>query len=1275
MKRIVETQLRRMLSLFLVLSMCVGQSYAAEATATTVQLMKTEGTVDVTNSGGRALTVREDMRLYNGYHVNTGAKSYAWVNLDSDKLTKLDESSEMELRKENQKLEILLNEGSIYFNVEKPLEDSESMNIRTSTMVVGIRGTCGWVRVIDRWTTEVSVLEGSVQCTVTDPVSGQIKTTIVKGGEKAVFVVYDPARAGDKCDILLDNFTEEDIPGFVLVELVRDTPLCEKIYADSGLDLLPITREEAENRLKADQAEQEKRLEEREHLVAEQERHVSVDPVWKGDTPVSPDDSSGGGGGGTSSGPSGVIRLTMPVTAREVQNYLDTPAVTGVTLLPGSGNNTFSVDIAMTVPGGKTLTLNAGVPARVEAGNSMTVNGTAGLNDALTNLGTVTVNSADTLRVGGNLTNNSTMIVPATGRSITEGTFTNNQTLTLTAGAQVLARTFDLAAPVAGWTVTGPQSDGYYRLVQTQPPHTITFDGEGSTGTTGEDGTLSNLPVLPPNENGDEFDGWYTQPDGGGEKVTEDTIFTEDTTLYPHWKNPAAVTYTVTFNANGGTVTPASAETGADGKLASLPTPTRAGYVFGGWFTTDGTQVTTSTVFTRNTTVYARWGGTPAPTTYHISLNYNYEGGNGPVVSTQTDGTLSAANLAAPTRTGYTFDGWFTEQTGGNQVTTSTVFTSDDIIYAHWTRNVTATISGTVNMPATEDSAASTVSGATVQLFKDGGDTARVARATSRTAVCDPVRTATDGTYTLPISVAPGEYTLAADIPGYTVEQSITISEDATNYTHDLTLGDAWDYDERTKTLTIKGNGPMADYTSSPDAPWSANRGDITTAEISDGVTTIGQNAFYQHTNLESVSIPSTVTSIGEFAFSLSGLTSVDIPSTVTSIGDCAFKESGLQSITIPSSVTTMGGNVFEECHSLTSAVIGAPNTGDRTFHGCNNLTTVTIQNSVTTIGTSAFADCNSLTSITIPNNVTAINADAFARTGLISVTIPSGVTSISNQTFKDCKALKSVTIPDGVTSIGNSAFYGCSSLTSVTIPDSVTSIGVSAFAVSGVKNITISNSVTSIGNYAFESCKSLVSVEIPDSVTSIGQRAFGNCSILENVSIPSKVTYIGDGAFVECKMSSVTIPGTVTSIGEMTFFDCGNLSKVVIEEGVVSIGRSAFSTCEKLTDITLPNSVITLGDSAFSYCAMTSIRLPDNLASIGYNTFGNCSNLTSVTIPASVTSIGNRAFQDCNSLTTITFTGTQADWQTLMTSSPDANIPTGGKVTVECTDGDVVIA
>ena len=204
--------------------------------------------------------------------------------------------------------------------------------------------------------------------------------------------------------------------------------------------------------------------------------------------------------------------------------------------------------------------------------------------------------------------------------------------------------------------------------------------------------------------------------------------------------------------------------------------------------------------------------------------------------------------------------------------------------------------------------------------------------------------------------------------------------------------------------------------------------------------------------------------------------TTYNIPQGITAIGNSAFFCcDSLISVAIPDSVISIRDSAFSCCKSLTSITIpdSVTSIGDETFSSCVSLTSVTIPDSVTSIGDSAFSSCVSLTSVTIPDSVT----------------------SIGNIAFSFCTSLTSITIPDSVTSIGDGAFYSCYSLTSITIPDSVTSIGDWAFSsCTSLTSITIPDSVTFIGDSAFDFCESLTSVSIPDSVTFIGDNAFSGC-------------------------------------------------------------------------------------------------------------------------------------------------------------------------------------
>ena len=344
----------------------------------------------------------------------------------------------------------------------------------------------------------------------------------------------------------------------------------------------------------------------------------------------------------------------------------------------------------------------------------------------------------------------------------------------------------------------------------------------------------------------------------------------------------------------------------------------------------------------------------------------------------------------------------------------------------------------------------------------------------------------------------------------------------------------------------------------------------------------IGDSAFRNCSKLTSITIPDYVISIGVQAFEgCTSLTSVTIGNSVTSIGSSAFRYcKSLASITIPDSVTSIGSSAFSDCKNVGHVVDG-----------------------IRYIDNAAVERTESRSSYTIKEGTRILADYLFSNRTLTSVTIPDSVTSIGEGAFSSCKSLTSVTIPDSVTSIGKGAFFECTSLTSVTIGKGVTEIGEyafqncageltvhcnipnSAFEATKFTKVTIGDSVTLIGKDAFYDCKSLTSVTIPDSVTEIGENAFYKCTSLSSVTIPDSVTSIGSSAFKYCSsLTSVTIPDSITSIGEDTFYGCSSLTSVTIPDSVTSIGDEAFRSCTSLTSVYCTSTVPpTMGIGVFS--------------------------------------------------------------------------------------------
>lgn len=304
--------------------------------------------------------------------------------------------------------------------------------------------------------------------------------------------------------------------------------------------------------------------------------------------------------------------------------------------------------------------------------------------------------------------------------------------------------------------------------------------------------------------------------------------------------------------------------------------------------------------------------------------------------------------------------------------------------------------------------------------------------------------------------------------------------------------------------------------------------------------------------------------------------------------------------------------------------------------------------NAVTGIREKAFENCSSVTSITIPDTIKSIGNRAFyGCSGLTEIHIPSSVTAIGTQIFYKASNLNTVYY-DSTYSSSNNTFLNMPCITKVVIGAKYVP-GKLLYNYVNVKEVILKSGVTSIEYSAFYGCTSLTNVKIDNGVKSIGSEAFYGCSIL----------------------TSINIPDSVTSIGRFAFWGCSSLTSINIPDRVKSIGEYAFSCCRSLTSISIPNSVTSIGESAFLGCSsLTSISIPDSVTSIEKSTFSSCSSLTSISIPNSVTRIGESAFYACSNLTEIHYGGTIEEWNRVEKST-SWNSATGS-YTVYCTDGNI---
>ena len=486
-------------------------------------------------------------------------------------------------------------------------------------------------------------------------------------------------------------------------------------------------------------------------------------------------------------------------------------------------------------------------------------------------------------------------------------------------------------------------------------------------------------------------------------------------------------------------------------------------------------------------------------------------------------------------------------------------------------------------------------------------------------------------------------------------------------------------------------------------------------------VTTIGTSAFEGCSNLQSVSLPSSITTINTDAFyGCTKLGSVNLPEGLTSIYQRAFYNCNLDTVIIPSTVTSIGNGAFK--NNPTKAIVWKPancSTGsdsDAPFYStssqvrsfvfaegvetvpayiCKNMSlldTIVLPPSVKSLGNNAFQGCTSLKSINLPVTQKTLPTSFFEGcTSLETIELPATLTTISTDAFYGCTKLAHVNLHEGLTSIYQRAFYNCK-LDSIVIPSTVTSIGNAAFksnptkaivwkpascsigsddsapfysTSSQVKSFVFGDSVQTVPAYICKNMSLLDTIVLPSSVKSLGQCAFQGCSNLKSINLPVTQKTLPVSFFEGCtSLESIELPATLTTISSDAFYGCSKLANVNLHEGITTIGQRAFWGC-KLTEITIPSTVTSIGNAAFKGNPTTTIVWKPASCSIGTDdsapfystdskvtsfTFGDSvqvipaylckwmNKIETIVIPATVTSIGQAAFMYCKGIKSLVF-------------------------------------
>ncbi|MDO4413611.1 MAG: leucine-rich repeat protein [Erysipelotrichaceae bacterium] len=481
--------------------------------------------------------------------------------------------------------------------------------------------------------------------------------------------------------------------------------------------------------------------------------------------------------------------------------------------------------------------------------------------------------------------------------------------------------------------------------------------------------------------------------------------------------------------------------------------------------------------------------------------------------------------------------------------------------------------------------------------------------------------------------------------------------------------------------VTIGGEGDMYDYTGwGTEQPWFNRTYKVKKLQVDEGVTRIGNYAFYGENLTEGVTLPAGLKTIGKYALSAK-LTSIEIPGSVEVIEKYAFGSSGLTSVVLPESLIEIQ---------------------DEAFSSCTNLKDATINSTVLkTVGYRVFANCKSLEYIDLPDSVEEIGREVFCNSGLIELRIPDsaynwgfdileGCNSLEkliisdhcsggrsnalvdlpnlkevevsplNQYFTDVDGVlfnKDMTllmkypakhagetylIPASVTEIGERAFTTTAYLKQINIPSNVLTIGSYAFTSSeSINNITFNEGLKYIKTNAFRGCTGIRAITLPNSLEQCEDRVFKDCTALKSVDFGNGLTEISEEMFVNTGFVELAIPGIIKTVGLGSFEYCPNLKKLTLDEGVTTLQGRAFANNENLEKVIIAPTVTQINGTIgqFYNCPLLKSAGPIGgnynveyawTDSLPANAFGGMHSLEEFTWHETISSAGRYAFGNC---------------------------------------------
>ena len=561
----------------------------------------------------------------------------------------------------------------------------------------------------------------------------------------------------------------------------------------------------------------------------------------------------------------------------------------------------------------------------------------------------------------------------------------------------------------------------------------------------------------------------------------------------------------------------------------------------------------------------------PTPTSYTVTYHAMVDGVESTTITVPESSTVQSGSMlqvpAKPTydNTKYSFVGWSTSGTEYVALASDHVVQGNLDLWAVFVKkSSTGTTAGGISYIFDEDKGGYTITGT------DSATGAIVIPST--------------------INGAPVVEILAGAFKDNTSITSIDLSG-ATNL---KTIGNVAFGFTNIKELTIPGNVETV-------GRWIVEGcSSLTSLTIEEGVKTLSESSFYGAA-VKTIKIPSTITEIPVRCFEASAIESIELHNGITSIGDAAFMNcSNLTALTIPGSVTHIGQWILQ---------IGDRDSSNNWIPNPNTSITVTIEEGATGLSSEAFWGAP-ISTISIPSTIKEIPAYCFAASAIESIKLHAGIASIGDGAFMSCSKLKALTIPESVKSIGQYILQidskDSNASIKVVIEEGASGLSEYSFWGAPIASISIPESVTIIPSHCFQNAKLLTSVKLHDDITEIQPYAFSSTGIKE-IKLPAKLEKIGHFAFADCALTSLSLPEVLTYIGEQAFrnnpvtgtlvipasvteigqiaFLGTDISGIEFKDGAeLTIGKEAFANAKNLREVTLPSSVVKLNIAAFTY-------------------------------------------------------------------------------------------